>query len=220
MKIIKKLIAFVLCAAILCGIGVMGIDLYVVKTMEKYILTPETAGEGYDCILVLGCGVWGNTPSHMLEDRLRQGIELYENGASGKMLMSGDHGREDYDEVNVMKDFAADRGVDTDDIFMDHAGFSTYESMYRAKEIFKAEKVLIVTQDYHLYRAIYDARALGIDAYGIASNPREYAGQIYRDIREILARNKDFVYCIIKPEPTYMGDEIPVQGNGNVTNDK
>ena len=210
MKIIKKLIAFVLCAAILCGIGVMGIDLYVVKTMEKYILTPETAGEGYDCILVLGCGVWGNTPSHMLEDRLRQGIELYENGASGKMLMSGDHGREDYDEVNVMKDFAADRGVDTDDIFMDHAGFSTYESMYRAKEIFKAEKVLIVTQDYHLYRAIYDARALGIDAYGIASNPREYAGQIYRDIREILARNKDFVYCIIKPEPTYMGDEIPV----------
>ena len=209
-----------LCAAILCGIGVMGIDLYVVKTMEKYILTPETAGEGYDCILVLGCGVWGNTPSHMLEDRLRQGIELYENGASGKMLMSGDHGREDYDEVNVMKDFAADRGVDTDDIFMDHAGFSTYESMYRAKEIFKAEKVLIVTQDYHLYRAIYDARALGIDAYGIASNPREYAGQIYRDIREILARNKDFVYCIIKPEPTYMGDEIPVQGNGNVTNDK
>ena len=209
-----------LCAAILCGIGVMGIDLYVVKTMEKYILTPETAGEGYDCILVLGCGVWGNTPSHMLEDRLRQGIELYENGASGKMLMSGDHGREDYDEVNVMKDFAADRGVDTDDIFMDHAGFSTYESMYRAKEIFKAEKVLIVTQDYHLYRAIYDARALGIDAYGIASNPREYAGQIYRDIREILARNKDFVYCIIKPEPTYMGDEIPVQGNGNVTNDR
>ncbi len=220
MKIIKKLIAFALCAVLLCGIVVMGVDLYVVKTTEKYVLTPETAGDGYDCILVLGCGVWGNTPSHMLEDRLLQGIELYENGASGKMLMSGDHGREEYDEVNVMKDFAADRGVDTDDIFMDHAGFSTYESMYRAKEIFKAEKVLIVTQDYHLYRAIYDARALGIDAYGIASNPREYAGQIYRDIREILAKNKDFVYCIIKPEPTYMGDEIPVQGNGNVTNDK
>ena len=220
MKIIKKLIAFALCAVLLCGIVVMGVDLYVVKTTEKYVLTPETAGDGYDCILVLGCGVWGNTPSHMLEDRLLQGIELYEYGASEKMLMSGDHGRENYDEVNVMKDFAADRGVDTDDIFMDHAGFSTYESMYRAKEIFKAEKILIVTQDYHLYRAIYDARALGMEAYGVASNPRGYAGQLYRDIREILARNKDFVYCIIKPEPTYMGDEIPVQGNGNVTNDR
>ena len=220
MRILKKLIVLLLCAVLLCGIGVIAIDFYVVKSTEKYVLTPETAGSGYDCILVLGCGVWGSRPSHMLEDRLLQGIELYHDGASEKMLMSGDHGRENYDEVNVMKDFAADRGVDTGDIFMDHAGFSTYESMYRAKEIFNAEKILIVTQDYHLHRAIYDARALGIDAYGVESNPREYAGQLYRDIREVLARNKDFIYCILKPEPTYLGEQIPVQGNGNITNDK
>lgn len=220
MKIIKKIFALMICAALLCGIGALGIDYYVVKSTEKYILTPENAGEGYDCILVLGCGVHGDTPSHMLEDRLLQGIELYENGASEKMLMSGDHGKENYDEVNVMKDFAVERGVSAENIFMDHAGFSTYESMYRAKEIFTAEKILIVTQDYHLHRAVYDARAMGIEAYGVASNPRTYAGQLYRDIREILARNKDFIYCIIKPEPTYLGDEIPVQGNGNVTNDK
>ncbi|MBE6771539.1 MAG: SanA protein [Ruminococcaceae bacterium] len=220
MKIIKKFISAVLCIAILCGAGALGIDLYVKKGAEKYILTPENVGSGYDCILVLGCGVRGETPSHMLEDRLLQGIELYENGASTKMLMSGDHGREHYDEVNVMKNFAIERGVASENIFMDHAGFSTYESMYRAKEIFKAEKVLIVTQDYHLYRAIYDARALGLEAYGVASNPRSYSGQLYRDIREILARNKDFIYCIIQPEPTYLGEAIPVQGNGNVTNDK
>ncbi len=220
MKIIKKIFVLMICAALLCGIGALGIDYYVVKSTEKYILAPENAGEGYDCILVLGCGVHGDTPSHMLEDRLLQGIELYEYGASEKMLMSGDHGKENYDEVNVMKDFAVRRGVSAENIFMDHAGFSTYESMYRAKEIFTAEKILIVTQDYHLHRAIYDARAMGIEAYGVASNPRTYAGQLYRDIREILARNKDFIYCIIKPEPTYLGDEIPVQGNGNVTNDK
>ncbi len=220
MKIIKKIFVLMICVALLSGIGALGIDYYVVKSTEKYILAPENAGEGYDCILVLGCGVHGDTPSHMLEDRLLQGIELYENGASKKMLMSGDHGKENYDEVNVMKDFAVRRGVSAENIFMDHAGFSTYESMYRAKEIFTAEKILIVTQDYHLHRAIYDARAMGIEAYGVASNPRTYAGQLYRDIREILARNKDFIYCIIKPEPTYLGDEIPVQGNGNVTNDK
>lgn len=220
MKIIKKFISAVLCIAILCGAVALSIDFYVKKSTEKYIVTPENAGSGYDCILVLGCGVRGKTPSHMLEDRLLQGIELYENGASGKMLMSGDHGTESYDEVNVMKDFAVDRGVESEDVFMDHAGFSTYESMYRAKEIFKAEKILIVTQDYHLYRAIYDARALGLEAYGVASNPRGYSGQLYRDIREILARNKDFIYCIIQPEPTYLGEAIPVQGNGNVTNDK
>lgn len=220
MKTIKKIFALMICAVLLCGIGALGIDYYVVKSTEKYILTPENAGKGYDCILVLGCGVHGDTPSHMLEDRLLQGIELYEYGASEKMLMSGDHGKENYDEVNVMKDFAVERGVSAENIFMDHAGFSTYESMYRAKEIFTAEKILIVTQDYHLHRAIYDARAMGMEAYGVASNPRTYAGQLYRDIREILARNKDFLYCIIKPEPTYLGEEIPVQGNGNVTNDK
>lgn len=218
MKILLKIFIAVLCIGALCVAAVFGIDTYVQKSTEKYILTPEEAGDGYDCILVLGCGVYGDTPSHMLEDRLLQGIELYFDGASQKLLMSGDHGRENYDEVNVMKNFALDRGVPSKNIFMDHAGFSTYESMYRAKEIFKAEKILIVTQEYHLYRAIYDARALGLDAYGVASDPRTYSGQEYRDIREILARNKDFVFCIFKPEPTYLGEEIPVQGNGNATN--
>ena len=219
MKLIKKLTAAVLAAAAVCAVLVFGIDFYVKQKAKPYILTPEEAGEGYDCVLVLGCGVWGDTPSHMLEDRLLEGISLCQSGASKKMLMSGDHGRKGYDEVNVMKKFAVDRGIPSEDVFMDHAGFSTYESMYRAKEIFKAEKILIVTQDYHLYRAIYDARALGLEAYGVASNPRSYGGQLYRDIREILARNKDFIYSIIKPEPTYLGEAIPVQGNGNLTND-
>ncbi len=219
MKLIKKLTAAVLAIAAICAVLVFGIDFYVKQKAKPYILTPEEAGEGYDCVLVLGCGVWGDTPSHMLEDRLLEGISLCQSGASKKLLMSGDHGRKGYDEVNVMKKFAVDRGIPSEDVFMDHAGFSTYESMYRAKEIFKAEKILIVTQDYHLYRAIYDARALGLEAYGVASNPRSYGGQLYRDIREILARNKDFIYSIIKPEPTYLGEAIPVQGNGNLTND-
>lgn len=219
MKLIKKLTAAVLAIAAICAVLVFGIDFYVKQKAKPYILKPEEAGEGYDCVLVLGCGVWGDTPSHMLEDRLLEGISLCQSGASKKLLMSGDHGRKGYDEVNVMKKFAVDRGIPSEDVFMDHAGFSTYESMYRAKEIFKAEKILIVTQDYHLYRAIYDARALGLEAYGVASNPRSYGGQLYRDIREILARNKDFIYSIIKPEPTYLGEAIPVQGNGNLTND-
>ena len=197
MKLIKKLTAAVLAIAAICAVLVFGIDFYVKQKAKPYILTPEEAGEGYDCVLVLGCGVWGDTPSHMLEDRLLEGISLCQSGASKKLLMSGDHGRKGYDEVNVMKKFAVDRGIPSEDVFMDHAGFSTYESMYRAKEIFKAEKILIVTQDYHLYRAIYDARTLGLEAYGVASNPRSYGGQLYRDIREILARNKDFIYSII-----------------------
>ena len=220
MKILKKIIIAVICIGVICSAAVLGINFYVVKSSEKYILDMDNAGEGYDCVLVLGCGVWGDRPSHMLEDRLLVGIELCKNGASEKLLMSGDHGREEYDEVNVMKKFATDRGLASEDVFMDHAGFSTYESMYRARDIFKAKKVLIVTQEYHLYRAIFVARRLGLEAYGVTSDLRDYGGQIFRDIREILARNKDLAYTIIQPEPTYLGEAIPVQGNGNATNDK
>ena len=155
----------------------------------------------------------------MLNDRLLVGIELYKNDASEKILMSGDHGREEYDEVNVMKQFAIDKGVTSEDVFMDHAGFSTYESMYRAINIFKAKKVIIVTQGYHLYRALYIAKNLGLEAYGVNSDLRNYEGQTYLNRREVLARNKDFFSVIFKPEPTYLGEEIPVSGNGDLTND-
>lgn len=106
----------------------------------------------------------------MLEDRLKQGIKLYELGASDRLLMSGDHGRKEYDEVNVMKKFAIDAGVPSEHIFMDHAGFSTYESLYRARDIFQADRIIIVTQKYHLYRAMYIAEKLGLEAYGVASD--------------------------------------------------
>jgi vancomycin permeability regulator SanA len=102
---------------------------------------------------------------------------------------------------------------------MDHAGFSTYESLYRARDIFKVKKVIIVTQKYHLSRALYVAQNLGLEAYGVASDPRQYAGQNYREIREVLARIKDFFYVLAKPKPTFLGEAIPVSGNGDLTND-
>lgn len=201
---------------------VLGINLFVVLSTRKYIVSEEKSAElgNVDCIIVLGCGVKNNKPTPMLEDRLLKGIELYKKETSAKIIMTGDHGREDYDEVNVMKQFAIEKGVPSEDIFMDHAGFSSYDSIYRAKEIFKANKVVIVTQKYHLYRSIYIAKKLGMDAYGVASNLRPYAGQWAREAREIIARNKDFFKAIIKPQATYLGESIPVSGNGNSTNDK
>jgi len=218
-KFLKKLFKIVLIAALAVIMAVLIINGVVRHSAMPYVLEPSEVDNDYDCILVLGCGVVGKTPSPMLQDRLLTGIALYEKGVSPKLLMSGDNSKIDYDEVNVMKNFAIDAGIDSENIFMDHAGLSTYESMYRAKEIFGAKKVLIVTQSYHLYRAVYDARALGLDAYGVASDLRGYAGQIFRDVREVMARVKDFAYCIIKPEPTYMGESIPISGDGNITND-
>ena len=188
---------------------VVGINLYMQGTVKKRIVTPEQAAEldKVDCILVLGCGVRDDgSPSGMLNDRLLQGIALYNAGVSDRLLMSGDHGRVDYDEVNLMKQFAIDHGVPSEDIFMDHAGFSTYESMYRARDIFQAERIVVVTQEYHMYRALYNAGQMGMDAYGVASDPRKYGGQKIRDAREMLARTKDFLYAIAKPKPTYLGE--------------
>ena len=176
--------------------------------------------EDVDCIIVLGCQVRPDgSLSDMLHDRLYRGVELYNAGVSKKMLMSGDHGDPYYDEVGAMKQFAVDNGVPSEDVFMDHAGFSTYETMYRAKEIFQAKKVVIVTQEYHLYRAVYIAEELGLEAYGVASDLRTYVGQSKRDLREVLARCKDFVMCIFKPEPTYLGEAVPIFGDGDITND-
>lgn len=221
-NMLKILIIIILILCALIGIMMLSINFYVVNKTKSKIVTEKQAKEleNVDCILVLGAGIWGDKPSPMLEDRLLQGITLYNNQTSSKIIMSGDHGKEEYDEVNVMKDFAIEKGVKSEDIFMDHAGFSTYDSVYRAKEIFKAQKIIIVTQKYHLHRALYVAEKLGIEAYGVASDPREYRGQVVRELREVLARDKDFFKCIIKPEPTYLGDTIPVSGNGDATNDK
>ena len=221
-KKLKKIIIIFLMLIITEAIIVLGINAYVKGSTKNQIIRNNDYSnlQDIDCIVVLGAGVWGENPSPMLEDRLLEGIKLYENNVAPKIIMTGDHGREEYDEVNVMKKFAMDKGVPSGDIFMDHAGFSTYESLYRAKEIFEADKVVIVTQEYHLYRALHIANELGIEAYGVASDPRQYVGATYREIREILARNKDFIQCIFKPEPTYLGEVIPVFGNGNITNDK
>lgn len=223
-----KIMKIALCViAVLClcvGIYAVAVDAYIRSSSGKYILSSDEAAAlgNTDCILVLGAGVHGETLSHMLEDRVKTGITLYEKGASPKILMSGDHGRKDYDEVNAMKNYAKKEGVPSADIFMDHAGFSTYESMYRAKEVFCAKKIIIVSQKYHLYRAIYVARSLGLDAYGVDAQLRPYAADtnIFNTLREFLARNKDFLYVRLHPSPTYLGEAIPINGNGDSTNDK
>lgn len=216
----KVLIYGIIIIAILMII-VLGINLYVKASTNKQILGENdyTKLSDIDCIIILGAGVWGDKPSPILEDRLLEGIKLYQNNVSDKIIMSGDHGRESYDEVNIMKNYAIEKGIPSENIFMDHAGFSTYESIYRARDIFKAKKIVIVTQKYHLYRALYAANCLGLEAYGLGADPRQYSGATFRELREILARDKDFIKCIFKPKPTYLGDTIPVSGNGDVTND-
>jgi vancomycin permeability regulator SanA len=215
----KKIILVLVIILIIGIVLIFGINFSVKMTSEKRILTDVSKLPNVDCILVLGAGIDGDRPSLMLEDRLKAAIKLYDNNVSKKIIMSGDHGRKEHDEVNVMKNYAMELDVPSNDIFMDHAGFSTYESMYRLKHIFGAKSVVIVTQKYHLYRSIYIARSLGIDAYGYAAEDIKYFGDTYRELREIFARDKDFFKSIYKPKSTYLGEPIDLNGSGDVTND-
>jgi len=214
-----------LALGLLAAAFVFGVNALVVSTARENVITAKEAAEleDVDCIIVLGCLVRSDgTLSDMLCDRVERGIEVYglmAEKSGAKLLMSGDHGTVEYDEVNAMKQYAIEKGIDSEEIFMDHAGFSTYESIYRAKEIFGAERVVIITQEYHLYRALYIADSLGLEAYGVASDQRTYSGQTMRDVREILARNKDFLTSLFKPKPTYLGDKISLDGSGDITND-
>lgn len=223
MRKTKKILIALLVVVLLVGLCVLGINLYVKSSVSDRIVTVEKAKDlNADCIIVLGAGLRpdGN-PTWMLEDRIKVGDELYKNHAAPKIIMSGDHGRESYDEVNAMKKYAKSEGVPSKDIFMDHAGFETYDTMYRARDVFGAKKVIIVTQKYHLYRAMYAAKKLGLDAYGVSATKRKYDNkQWIRDMREWLARVKIFGKCITKPKPKFLGKKIDLSGSGDVTNDK
>ena len=220
---IRRIFKAVLIVFIITFIFMVITNMAVVLSTDDVLfdIAEDVTMEEADCIIVLGCGVNDDTPSPLLEDRLDTAVELYFAGKAPKILMSGDHGRTNYDEVNVMRRYAMEKGVPSEDIFMDHAGFSTYETMYRAKEIFGVRRAIVVTQRYHLSRALYDAEGMGMEVQGVCATGHTFslASRTNWNVRELLARTKDFLFRIIKPEPTFLGDPIDIGGNGEVTRD-
>ena len=217
-KYLKIILITCISLFLLLSITIASTNIYIVNNTKLDIV--DKLSYDNDCIIILGAGVRKDgTPSPMLKDRLDKGIELYNLGITDKILMSGDHGRVEHDEVNLMKKYAIEKSIPSNNIFMDHAGFSTYESIYRERDVFNIKKAIIVTQEYHMYRALYIAKKLGLEARGVPAEDIKYSGQSGRETREILARTKDFFKCIIKPKPTYLGESIDITGNGDITND-
>ncbi|MBR3995933.1 MAG: YdcF family protein [Clostridia bacterium] len=223
-KILKRMIVGAIIATAVAVALFVAVNIYVISFSSKYILTPEKAAEleGVECIAVLGAHVRDDgSPSLMLQSRLEKAIMLYENGVSAKMLMTGDHGQHEYDEVNNMMDYVLENSdIPKDNVFLDHAGFSTYESAYRAKAVFEVEKAVFVTQTYHLYRAVYNARKCGIEAYGVASDSYSWPGMVYYKFRESFAIFKDFWGCVFNVKPKYLGEIIPVSGSSAASHDR
>ena len=216
-----KILLSVLILAGVAAILAVTLNLVVcLSTKDRMRSMEDSLGDqGYDCIIVLGCGVWGDTPSPLLTDRLDAAVALYRAGVAPKLLMSGDHGQKDYDEVSVMRRYAMERGIPSEDIFLDHAGFSSYETMWRAANVFGVRRAVVVTQKYHLFRSLYDARAFGIEASGTIAAGHTFASLPLWEARECLARVKDFFWCIFKPSATYGGSPIDIHGSGEVTLD-
>lgn len=191
------------------------VQIYINSYSEKFIVNADTAPVS-DAVIVLGALVYNNgQPSPVLQDRLDYALELYNKGKAGKILVSGDHGTKEYDEVNAMKDYLLKKGVPREDIFMDHAGFDTYDSIYRAKHIFEVNTLLISTQRFHINRSLYIARKLGIEAYGYPSPDKDIYNMKTLNIRESLAKIKAFFDTdIFKTKPKFEGDTIPIWSDG------
>ncbi len=204
-----------LCIGVLCfGVAVAGMAIAVSAAVKDVTRTKINTLDAvqtdtpYDCIVVLGCRVYEDgRMSHMLEDRVSVGIALYQNGVGAKLLMSGDSHIEGYDEVGAMRAAAIEEGVPEDCIETDAWGLSTYDSIARIAEEYRGKRILIVTQDYHLHRALYIADKLGLDAVGVSADLRPYKGQLKREMREIPARCKDVFYSLKRPTPAGISSE-------------
>lgn len=209
---VKRMIIIVL-SVILAGVAVL-MSVYARINSYAMYITEVTNAPVADCIFVLGAGVADGYPSMALEDRLLNAYELYKEGKSTKILVSGDHGRENYDEVNVMKDYLANLGVPREAIFQDHAGFNTYDSMYRAKEIFGVRSMLVCTNNFHIRRSLYIARRMGIEAWGYPTDDRELYNMTVLNSREKLAKVKAFLDVeILRRKPKFEGEHIPILNN-------
>lgn len=219
LKVVGRLLAAVLAIAFAVVLVFAGTNAAAILTTQDDIVDQQAAASfDADAIIVLGASVYPDgTPSGILHDRLDDGIALYFAGAAPKIIMSGDNGTESYNECWAMKQYAISQGVPSEDVFCDHAGFSTYETMYRARHVFGADRVVIATQTYHLYRAVYDAQGVGMEAIGVPSDYGEYANQSWYDIREVFARTKDFFQVLFSVPSTFVGDPISLDQSGDVT---
>ncbi len=190
-----------------------------VPLVIRHAEAPYMYGEVHDipkteAALVLGASVSRGKPSPILEERAHAAVQLYLEGKVKKILVTGDNSALTHDEVTPVRKYLIEAGIPAADIFLDHAGFDTYSSMYRARDVFDASSVTIVTQDFHLPRALFIARTLGLTAYGLHTHGSG-SGNDY--LREVPASFKALLDVARDREPKYLGEKIPLTGDGSTT---
>ena len=217
----RRIIRVLLYAFFAFMLATLAINVGMILAAGKHVYTDINAIPSRTAVLVLGSQIRGKRLSPVLEDRVLAGISLMEKRKGKKLLLSGDHGQIYYDEVNAMRLYvlANAPAIQKEDIFMDHAGFSTWDSMYRARDVFEVRDLTIVTQKFHISRAVCMARSLGLDAKGYAIDEERFSGRSLRSwrFREYFARVKGFFSIVFKLKPRYLGEKIPISGDGQAT---
>ncbi|WP_291150440.1 SanA/YdcF family protein [Flavobacterium sp. UBA7680] len=211
----KKYFRIFLYLVIIGLITIVSVNYYVRSSTKNKIYYTVKKFPKNDVGIIFGAGINGNQPSKYLKDRLDAGILLYKMKRINKILLSGDNGRDEYDELTVMKNYCYNHGVDTTKIFVDYAGFDTYSTMYRAKHIFKIKKATLISQEYHLNRAIYIGQKLGIKSAGYSANNGEYHGYKYVCFREYGSIFKSFFDVLRDREPRFLGTPININDSSN-----
>ena len=210
----KRIFIIIVVEAITIVFAILMINFYINSQSKAYIFQDMNELSEAEVVLVLGARVYERgIMSGMFLDRVETAFDLYEEEKVEKILISGDHGRENYDEVNTAKDYLLDKGVRSEDIFLDHAGFDTYDSLYRAKEIFEVPSVIVVTQNFHLPRAVYIGRKLDLEIYGLSADKHLYANIGYNKSREVLSKVKAFFDVSFHAKPKFLGEKIPISGD-------
>ena len=213
-RFFKKIFITIVAGAVTIAFAVLAINLYINSQSKTYVFQDTSDLPEAEVVLVLGARVYERgIMSGMFQDRVETALDLYEEEKVEKILISGDHGREDYDEVNTAKDYLLDKGVKSEDIFLDHAGFDTYDSLYRAREIFEVSSVIVVTQNFHLPRAVYIGRKLDLEIYGLSADKHLYANVDYNESREIFSKVKAFLDVSFHAKPKFLGEKIPISGD-------
>lgn len=207
---------FLILAAFVAGfacIFVLTINVGIYVTARPYLYASASDVPRAEAALILGASLLANgTPSSIFRDRADEAIRLYEAKKAAKILVSGDNSTVSHNEVNPVRNYLLQKGIPDRDIFLDHAGFDTYSSMYRARAIFGVSSLIIATQSFHLPRAVYIARKLGIEAYGVNADSGRILLRNY--IREIFADEKAVFDLVFNTRPKYLGDAIPITGDG------
>lgn len=214
-----SLAALTLAAGLFC----LGVNLYIVAYARPYVYKDVNSLPYKYTVILPGARVYSNTVSHVVADRIEGTLRCIDAGKAERILVSGDHGRKNYDEVNqILAYMKRVYGTADDIIFLDHAGFSTYETAYRARDVFCVKDAIIVTQKFHTYRAVYIARKLGLDAVALeAPELFPYTGRMRASwaVRETLARVKAFINVARGAKPTYLGEQIPITGDPAASRD-